>query len=81
LEGVVEQRNVSERWEHCSLFSGTLTFFRVDSSVVVEVKRDKNRGDRSDNDAYNRTVAQLGLDGWQFAGMNGIASWFKRRIG
>ena len=76
----MEQQSVNEKWEHCSIFNGILTFYRVDNTVVVELKRDKSRGDRNDNDAFNRTVAQLGLDGWQYVGLNGIASWFKRRI-
>ena len=76
----MQQRTISDQWEHCSYFNGTLTFFRVTGTITVPVKRDKDRGDHSDTDAYNRIIAQLGLDGWQYVGMNGLASWFKRRI-
>ena len=69
-----------QRWEHCSVFSGKVTFYKVSGTTALIIKRDKAKGDRDDNDAYNRVIAELGLDGWEFAGMNGLASWFKRPL-
>lgn len=69
-----------QRWEYCSVFSGKVTFYKVSGTVVLAIKRDKAKGDRDDNDAYNRVIAELGLDGWEYAGLNGLASWFKRPL-
>jgi hypothetical protein len=69
-----------QRWEHCSIFSNRITFYRVSGTTVHQIKRDKAQGDRDDDDAYNRAIAQLGLDGWEYVGMSGLQSWFKRPL-
>jgi len=77
-----------QQWEYCRLTGGsdaTLNFYRVDGLISMPVKRDKARGDKSDDDARVRYIAELGRDGWELAGFAFLDYtrphlWFKRPI-
>ena len=59
-------------WEYCHLnrFSKpyTIALYGPSKTLVTEVKRDKSKGDGNDDDAYQRTIAELGLNGWEAVG-------------
>jgi hypothetical protein len=76
-----------QRWEYCHLnqFSKpyNIKYYRATRGAdIVEVKRDKTKGDRSDEDACNRILAELGLQGWEAVGHLGQAATilFKRPL-
>ena len=77
-----------ERWEYCLVHFGIhrLIQFTPNGRQDVDLKRDKSKGDRSDYDAAERAIAQLGLEGWELVGASsGGVAWpevffFKRRI-
>jgi hypothetical protein len=54
-----------QRWEYCRLGGDELQMLSADSIKSIEIKRDKSKGDRHGQDAYYRTIAKLGLDGWE----------------
>ncbi|HEU5342957.1 MAG TPA: hypothetical protein VFU60_01300 [Ktedonobacterales bacterium] len=74
------------KWEYCRLeaFSKPyrVLYMRVDGAQSFEVKRDKNKGDGSDDAAYLRTIAELGLQGWEALGYQGPTGniLFKRQL-
>ena len=43
-------------------------------------RADQIQTEISDNDAFNRTFAQLGLDGWEMVNAESGVFWFKRPI-
>lgn len=78
-----------ERWEFCEVntYYHIMYHFTPNGRKITLIKRDRDKGDQSDDDATARTIAQLGLEGWEL--ING--SWgemrgekallfFKRRI-
>jgi hypothetical protein len=73
-----------QRWEYCCLNVGELQMLSADSIKSIEIKRDKSKGDGYDWDAFLRTIAKLGLDGWEMVGNeavnNKIILWFKRPL-
>jgi hypothetical protein len=74
------------RWEYCHLnrFSKpyTIAYYRPNGTAVVEVRRDKAKGDGSDEDAGNRAMAELGAQGWEAIGHLGQTGTilFKRSL-
>ena len=68
-----------QRWEYYSLNVGELQMLSADSIKSIEIKRDKSKGDRYDLDAYFRTVAKLGADGWEMVGTD-RGLFFKRPL-
>ena len=78
-----------ERWECCEVdtYYHVLHRFTPNGWQGVALKRDKSKGDRSDDDATARAIAQLGLEGWELVNgawgeMRGEKAFlfFKRRI-
>jgi hypothetical protein len=78
-----------DRWEFCEVdtYWHRIIDFTPRGRKVTELKRDRNEGDRTDDDATARAITRLGLEGWEL--VNG--SWgegrsekaflfFKRRI-
>jgi hypothetical protein len=60
-----------------------LIFYKVSDTVKIRITQDKARGDKSVDDALLRTVAQLGLDGWELVGTSGENAkmmFFKRPL-
>jgi hypothetical protein len=58
------------KWEYCSLdwYNGrgyVLTFFKSNGAVSTDLKKDKLKGDKNDWESGHRTIAELGLDGWE----------------
>jgi hypothetical protein len=41
----------------------------ADSITSIEIRSDKSKGDRNNWDPYFRTIAKLGLDGWEMVGI------------
>jgi len=72
-----------QKWEYCVLATDSRELHTLLPSGrhVEKVRRDESQGDSSDNDAFNRTFAQLGLDGWEMVNADSGVFWFKRPIG
>ncbi len=47
---------------------------------ITRLKRHKAKGDKSAEDAFARTVAQLGLDGWQLSMTSAGDLFFQRPL-
>ncbi len=62
----------------------TLRYYLVSytqtGTSVTRLKRDKAKEDKSAEDAFARTVAQLGLDGWQLSSGSAGDLFFQRPI-
>lgn len=71
-----------ERWEYCVLATDSRELHTLLASgrKIRKIRRDESLGDESDNDAFNRTFAQLGLDGWEMVNAQTGVFWFKRPI-
>ena len=78
-----------ERWEFCEVdtFYHRILYFTPNGQKYTLLERDKNEGDRSDDDATARAIAQLGWEGWELVNgswgeMRGEKAFlfFKRRI-
>ena len=62
-----------QKWEYCRIKgwvstrdeSYSLSVFDGTNKQWVSIKRDKSKGDSSDQDAVDRVFYQLGLDGWE----------------
>ncbi len=60
-----------QKWEFAELgydYNGGyhyLILFKTSGSEVLDLKRDKNLGDKTNADARRRMMAQLGLQGWE----------------
>ena len=72
-----------QKWEYCVLATDSreLHTLLLSGRHVEKVRRDESQGDSSDNDAFNRTFAQLGLHGWEMVNADSGVFWFKRPIG
>jgi hypothetical protein len=70
------------KWEYCVLATDSreLHMLLPTERRIQKIRHDESRGDTSDNDAFNRTFAQLGLDGWEMVTAEGGAFWFKRPV-
>ena len=75
-----------QKWEFCHLYQFakpyTIKFYQTTGAHVVEVKRDKSKGDGSDEDACSRAMAELGAQGWETVGHLGQTAsiLFKRPL-
>jgi hypothetical protein len=74
-----------DRWEFCyvDLLNRTHVRFTSRGLERTKCKKDKNIEDDSKEDATARTVAELGLDGWELTNGVGDVSpvlFFKRRL-
>ena len=74
-----------QRWEYCSLDSasgpsGELMMLSADSINRIKIKQDKSKGDRYHLEACYRTIAKLGLDGWEMVGKENSHFFFKRPL-
>jgi hypothetical protein len=75
-----------QQWEYCRLTGyndPVLSFYRLDGVMSMPIKRDKARGDKSEDDARVRYIAELGHDGWELVGVAfqdpfNHQMWFKR---
>ena len=58
-----------QRWEYCHLYQFskpyTVVYHHLNGPYRVEVKRDRSKGDGNDDDAVDRTIAELGAQGWE----------------
>lgn len=59
-----------QKWEYCRLYTtpdgfSSISFCRSTGALQVPIKRDRERGDRDTIDARMRTVAELGVEGWE----------------
>ena len=72
-----------QKWEYCVLATDSRELHTLSPSGrhIEKIRRDESKGDTSDNDAFNRTFAQLGLDGWEMVNAESGVYWFKRPIG
>jgi hypothetical protein len=75
-----------QKWEYCSLHSGdfsSLIFYKSNGAVKISLEMDSSKGDKSDHDAFVRTIAALGLAGWELvsrtAGMGSNPEFFFKR--
>ena len=63
------------KWEYCQIqaFSTPyrIVFMRANGAQSIEIKRDRSKGDHDDNDAYQRAIAELGMQGWEAIGYQG----------
>jgi hypothetical protein len=74
-----------QKWEYCSCFlntiyEGYITFYRPVDTEIIQLQRDKSRGDKTINDAFYRSVAELGRDGWELVNVDGGTCHFKRPL-
>jgi hypothetical protein len=71
-----------QKWEYCVLATDSRELHTLSPSGrhVQKIRRDESQGDSSDNDAFNRAFAQLGLDGWEMVNAESGVYWFKRPI-
>jgi hypothetical protein len=70
-----------QRYQFCTIETrGYLTTYTPTGPVVVQLKRDKVKGDRTHADAVARTIAELGLAGWQLAAVSGSEWHFQRPL-
>ena len=78
-----------ERWEFCVVdtYYHFMNQYTPNGLKRTQFKCDKNMGDRSDDDATARAIAQLGVEGWDlingtWAEMRGEKLFliFRRRI-
>ena len=75
-----------QRWEYCIIDGGwgySLKLPSLSGWENIKIKRDKSQGDQNDFDAFARTIAQLGLDGWELVTQEKCTEqqtwlWFKR---
>ena len=70
-----ERRNSVQKWEYCRLNGFGKYSVTVMTTLLgtknIEVKRDKSKGDQTDEDAYCRVIAELGSQGWEAIGYLG----------
>jgi hypothetical protein len=71
-----------QKWEYCVLATDSreLHTLTPNGRKIQKIRQDQRQGDKSDNDAFNRTFAQLGLDGWEMVNAQSGVFWFKRPI-
>ncbi len=74
-----------QKGEYCEVFvydNSSVTFFQPNPLNLIELKKDKSMGDRTDRDAARRYIAHLGLEGLEMVGrLTGDAQiMFKRPI-
>ena len=77
-----------QQWDYASLtdigsHNWGLVFYKVSGTLTYRITQDKTRGDKSPDDPLLRTVAQLGLDGWELVGTEGENAkmmFFKRPL-
>ncbi len=75
-----------QQWEYCEMdWADTMVrFYRPDGVQAERIRPEESKGDRTDRDAWRRTIAQLGLDGWELVGIRdsagGYHMYFKRPI-
>ena len=71
-----------QKWEYCVLATDSRELHTLLPSgrKRQRIRRDESQGDSSDNDAFNRTFALLGLDGWEMVNAESGVFWFKRPI-
>lgn len=67
------------QWEYAALVdAGTfyfLEFYKVSEELIYKIAADESQGENNLAEARNRTIAQLGIDGWElvsqsFAGIH-----------
>jgi hypothetical protein len=71
-----------QKWEYCVLATDSRELHTLlpNGREIRKIRQDKRHGDSSDNDAFNRTFAQLGLDGWEMVNADSGVFWFKRPV-
>jgi len=71
-----------QKWEYCVLAADSRELHTLlpGGRQIRMIRRDESLGDSSDNDAFNRTFAQLGLDGWEMVNAGSGVFWFKRPV-
>lgn len=71
-----------QKWEYCVLATDSRELHTLlpNGRKILKIRQDERQGDSSDNDAFNRTFAQLGLDGWEMVNADSGVFWFKRPI-
>ncbi|HEM60697.1 MAG TPA: hypothetical protein ENO24_00235 [Chloroflexi bacterium] len=71
-----------QKWEYCVLAADSRELHTLSPGgrKIRMIRRDEGLGDSSDNDAFNRTFAQLGLDGWEMVNADSGVFWFKRPV-
>jgi hypothetical protein len=71
-----------QKWEYCVLATDSRELHTLlpNGRKIEKIRQDERQGDGSDNDAFNRTFAQLGLDGWEMVSADNGVFWFKRPI-
>lgn len=78
-------------WEYAELgydYNGGfhyLIMYHPTHTQVIELKRDKNLGDKTHADARRRTIAELGRQGWEMVSSHagspyGETLYFKRPL-
>jgi hypothetical protein len=75
-----------QKWEYCSVnYTGPtteswITFYRPEGPLVVNLERDKSKGDKRNGDAWQRCLAELGRDGWEVVNFEDFVQRFKRPL-
>ena len=80
-----------QKWEYCRLdllgqFGGRFYRLNAGGTQMHVVTRDKSRGEKSESDAVERLIAELGADGWEMTGIAGTdvenecSIYFKRPL-
>ena len=74
-------------WEYCYLEAVgrmTLAILSANGQKRFRIRQQRDKGDRDAWDAYCRSVAELGLDGWEMITNQrlkpGSVAWFKRPV-
>ena len=74
-----------QRWEYCSLWRRAgpperwyLTVYGAAGATEQELRADGDSGERSLRGAWGRTIAQLGVEGWELVAADAAGFYFKR---
>ena len=72
-----------QKYEFCQLTYGRdsqLARAALDGWDLIQVRANTRRGDRTDDDAVARTLAELGHAGWQLVNVENGTYYFQRLV-
>ena len=71
-----------QQYEFCTVHMSAcyLEWFTPNEIKRVAYHKDRARGDREDQDAIKRVIAQLGMEGWQLVNVSSDIYYFQRPL-